>query len=205
MSADTLPPPQPPECLRRSYLSRGIKGGTIIAEDVFDLEEHRKRLLDPDGYRPQHCLNCSCHRNHAHCFRERILRQADSSQPPIVVQIRLFACACCGAIFTILPAFIARHLWRTWKTVESVVSGRERAPQTTTARWFSRLGSDALQLVQVFNVSIQGAVSEALVRSRPSIRALFVDVIKPFLRASSSHFARITAWIHRLAPGVRLM
>ena len=204
MSADTLAPPQPPRCLTRSYLSRGIKGGTIIAEDVFDLEEHRKRLLDPDSYRPPFCRNCSFHKSHAHCFRERILRPADRSQAPVVVLIRLFACAHCGAIFRILPAFIARHLWRAWKTVESVASGREKAPKTTTSRWLCRLRSDATQLVQVFAANIRGVVTEALVRWPPSTRAHFVDVIKAFLRARSSPFARTAAWIHRLAPGVRL-
>ncbi len=205
MSADTLAPPRPPKCLTRSYLSRRIKGGTIIAVDVLGLAEHRKRLLDPDSYRPEECRNCGWHKNHAHCFRERILRQADRSRSPVIVPIRLFSCPSCGAIFTILPAFIARHLWRAWKTVESVASGKERAPKTTMARWFSRLESDASQLVQVFTANLQGAVSEALVRSRPSIRALFVDVIKPFLQARFSVFAPIAAWIHRLTPGVRLM
>lgn len=205
MSANTLAPPQPPKCLTRSYLSRDIKGGTIIAEDVLDLHEHRRRLLDPDSYRPQHCRNCGGQKNHAHCFRERILRQADPRLPPLVVPIRLFSCASCGGVFTVLPAFIARHLWRAWKTVESVAKGKENAPKTTMARWFSRLESDASQLVQVFTAKLQSAVTEALMRVRPSVRALFVDVIKPFLRASSCGFAQLAAWIHRLAPGVRLM
>jgi hypothetical protein len=50
MSAATLSPPQPPGCLTRSYVSRGVRGGTIIAEDVYDLAEHRNRLADPDTY-----------------------------------------------------------------------------------------------------------------------------------------------------------
>ncbi len=205
MSADTLPPPQPPECLTRSYLSRGIKGGTIIAEDVLDLAEHQKRLLDPDNYRPEECRNCGCEKTHAHCFRERTLREVDPGEPPVIVAIRLFYCRSCGAVFTILPAFIARHLWRSWQTVGSVVSGKERAPKRTMARWLSRLQSDASQLVQVFTASVQGAVSDALLRSRPSVRSVFVTALGPLLGAGSFVFARLAAWIHRLAGGIRLM
>lgn len=205
MSADTLPPPRPPECLTRSYLSREIKGGTIIAEDVLDLAEHRKRLLDPDSYRPQQCRNCNHDKNHAHCFRRRCLRHSDSRRPPVIVEIRLYSCASCGAVFTILPAFIARHLWRAWNTVEGVASRREVAPKSTMARWFSRLRSDASQLVQVFTASAQGSVvSDALVRSQPRLRGAFVAALTPLL-GRASIFDRIAAWIHRLEAGVRLM
>lgn len=204
MSAGTLPPPQPPACLSRSYASREIKGGTIIAEDVLDLAEHQRRLLDPDNYRPEKCRSCG-EKTHAHCFRERTLREVDPGEPPVIVVIRLFFCRSCGAVFTILPAFIARHLWRAWKTVESVVSGKERAPKKTMARWLSRLHSDASQLVQVFTASVQGALSDALLRSQPSVRSVFISVLAPFLGTGSSVFARLAVWIHRLAAGVRLM
>ncbi len=205
MSADTLPPPQPPECLRRSYASRKIKGGTLIAEDVLDLREHEERLLDPDRYRPHACGNCARDKIHAHCFRERILREADPRQAPVIVAIRLFCCASCGAVFTILPAFIARHLWRAWKTVEGVAGGEEMAPKRTMARWLSRLQSNASQLVQVFTASVQGAASDALLRCQPSARRAFIAVVKPFLGARSCVFACIASWIHRLEAGVRLM
>lgn len=205
MSADTLSPPQPPGCLTRSYLSRGIKGGTIIAEDVLDVAEHQRRLLDPDSYRPEECRNCGHKKNHAHCFRERILREADPDRPPLVVAIRLFSCASCGAVFTVLPAFIARHLWRAWKTVERVAGGKERAPRTTQSRWLSRLQSDASQLVQLFVEGIQSPVSQALLGLRPRIRSLFVGVLAPFLGRRPSVFAVVAAWIHRIEAGVRLM
>ncbi len=111
----------------------------------------------------------------------------------------------CGAVFTVLPAFIARHLWRAWKTVERVARCEELAPKTTFARWCSRLQSAASQLVQVFTASVQGAVSGAILRSQPSIRKAFVAVVEPLLGARSSVFARLAAWIHRLEAGVRLM
>ncbi|MFQ5515900.1 MAG: hypothetical protein ACE5FG_15945 [Myxococcota bacterium] len=186
-------------------MSKGIKGGTIIAEDVLDLADHEERLLDPDSYRPEECRNCGHDKIHAHCFRERILREADPREPPLRVDIRLFSCASCRAVFTILPAFIARHLWRAWETVERVARGEDLAPKETMDRWFSRLESDASQLVQVFTASVQGAVSDALLRRRPSAREAFIALVKPFLGRRSSLFARLGAWIHRLEAGVRLM
>ncbi len=49
-----LSPPQAPKYLERLYPSTQ-KGVTLIAEDVTDLETHRQRLSDPDGYRPRCC------------------------------------------------------------------------------------------------------------------------------------------------------
>jgi hypothetical protein len=149
-------------CLVRSYKSRGVKGGTFIAEDVMDLETHLRRLLDPDAYRAVIglCPNCGGDCIHALCFRERILRPADSAERPLIVEIRLFRCAPrnCGAVFTVLPAFIARHLWRAWKTVEATSAGQQQPPETTRRRWLSRLASNASQLVQTFASLGQGVL-----------------------------------------------
>lgn len=205
MSADTLPPPQPPKCLTRSYLSRGVKGGTIICAEVLDLAEHRRRLADPDSYRPEKCRNCGHHKNHAHCFRERVLRPADRREPCLIVMIRLFCCASCRAVVTVLPAFIARHLWRAWETVERVLGAKQKAPPATRQRWLARLDSDASQLLRLLAASFQGEVVEALLRSRPSTRRAFIAVLQPFLGTGSSLFASLSAWIQRLEPGLRLM
>ncbi len=107
MSAATLPPPSPPICLTRSYKSRGQKGGTVIAEDVHDLQTHRKRLLDPDDYRSviTSCRACGTSRLHALCFRERVLRRGFGKAQEVET-VRLYRCALkpCGAVFTVLPA-----------------------------------------------------------------------------------------------------
>jgi len=211
MSTEALtPPPPPPVCLTRSYLSRGIKGGTIVAEDVLDLETHLRRLPDPDGYRccvcP--CPRCGSSRVHAHCFRERLLRPSDRRETPRSVTIRLYRCAApfCGAVFTVLPAFIARHLWRSWETVHEVVSHRTPAPSTTRRRWLSRLASDSSQLVQAFMVLALNGIREVLARRRVGgNRASFIQSVEAFLSGSSSPLGLIAAWIHRLQPGIRLM
>ena len=209
MSAVTLSPPRPPVCLTRSYVSRGIKGGTLIAEDVTTLEEHRRRLESPDGYRLAGCHACGCPTVHAYCFRERKLRPASPDEDPLIVEIRLFRCAerSCGAVFTVLPAFVARHLWRSWETVEEVVSGKDDSPpRRTLRRWVSRLGSDAWQLIEVFTASVTGTVTRLLTTPRPATRSGFVATLSRVLRSDQgSVFAAIAGWIHRLEAGIRLM
>jgi hypothetical protein len=50
MSTEVHPLPPSPACLTRSYASRGIKGGTVIAEEVIERSEHEKRLLGAPDY-----------------------------------------------------------------------------------------------------------------------------------------------------------
>jgi hypothetical protein len=176
---------------------------------VLDLEEHRKRLADPDDYRAVvgPCRSCGSERLHAHCFRERKLRPASPEDPPERVDVRLFRCATksCGAVFTVLPAFVARHLWRAWETVENVVRRNLKAPPVTAARWLARLESDASELADTFMSSGGPTVDERLSGSRPETRETFLEALKPLLRRLTSTFALTAAWIHRLEPGLRLM
>jgi hypothetical protein len=206
MSACTLPPPLPPVCLLRAYKSRGVKGGTVIAEDVRDLETHRQRLLDPDGYRPP-CWSCGS-KPHALCFRERILRPASPDERPLIERIRLYYCPACGAVFTVLPAVIARHLWRLWKTVEDVSTKGAEAPQTTTARWFSRLSSSAARLVQALLAVGSHLLGRKLTSLLGKVRTrweLVEAVIASNAVSVDQPFADLAGWIHRLEKGIRLM
>jgi hypothetical protein len=205
MSTEVHPLPPPPACLTRSYSSRGIKGGTVIAEEVLERNRHEELLLDPDGYREvvAPCASCGGEHLHAHCFRTRDLRPAARGAPAEVVTIRLYLCASCRAVFTVLPAFIARHLWRAWETVRSVVEGGVRAARTTARRWGARLRSDASQLVQLFMASVTGKVKTRLARLRPLARGDFLRALFP--AAEPSKFALAALWIHRLERGVRLM
>lgn len=205
MSAATLSPPQPPTCLSRTDLSRGIKGGTLIAEDVVDLQEHQRRLVDPAGYRPDSCSNCRGRRHHAHCFRERILRPPSPDAAPIIISVRLFICVFCRAVFTVLPAFVARNLWRDWHTVESVTRDGVAAPATTRRRWLARLRSSARQLLDVVSANLRHALTDTLTRVRPTTRASFIDTSTPFLLGKAASYARVAQLIHRLEPGIRLM
>jgi len=209
MSALTLPPPPSPIVLERSYKSRKIKGGTVIAEDILDLETHERKLLEPDEYRSVIgvCRACGLRILHAHCFRERVLRPASRSQSPRVATVRLFRCAAgkCGAVFTVLPAFIARHLWRAWTTVEEVAVKKARAPMATRRRWLARLGSSALGLVQLL-MALSAKLLPPPMRDRlakADTRHVLLAVLSPLL--GEERFASAAGWIHRLEPGIRLM
>ena len=211
MSTEVLPPPRPPVCLTRTYLSRGIKGGTVIAEDVHDLQTHEEKLLDPDSYRAYigPCRNSKCGSEtiHAHCFRERTLRPADSKNPEIV-EIRLFYCPICGAVFTVLPAFIARHLWRRWETVQEVHKGKAVVPRMTALRWQERLASDATQLVQGL-LALAGDLLKTKARellAKVRTRCRLVEVMRTVKAVGRKRpFAALAGWLHRILPGIRLM
>src|SRR4051812_38004858 len=58
MTDNRPPPPEPEDCLAESRASR-YKGGALITEDVHDLPTHRRRPMDPDGYRPDGCMHCA--------------------------------------------------------------------------------------------------------------------------------------------------
>jgi hypothetical protein len=114
------PPPEPEECLTRSRASR-FKGGTLIAEDVLDLATHLRRICDPDGYRPATCLRCGSRVLHVDDYLERTPLGAPGFPPVITIVRHACADSACGAVWRILPAFLARHLWRVWPTVERTV------------------------------------------------------------------------------------
>ena len=214
MSKQLLPPPRPPVCLTRSYESREVKGGTVIAEDVLDREVHRQKLLDPDDYRSYigPCSHCGHGKVHALCFRCRTLRPAESDRGVEEVDIRLYECPAdkCGAVFTVLPAFVARHLWRDWQTVEDVCEGKRKAPPRTTQRWYGRLISSAKQLVQLFKATVvqtlKGSLDWVKVLSENLTRGGFINTLWWSKAITPPNvFAQIAAWIHRVEPGVRLM
>ena len=219
MSAE-LPPPAPPSCLMKPYSGKPHqKGGTLIAEDVHDLEEHRSRLLDPDGYRPKSCPRCRHDVLHAHDHRFRTPRDQPRG---ISIVIRRYLCAAegCGACWQILPAFLARHLQRSWTTIEeaSMPEARsvdavnaaevamDRVPRTTRRRYVSRLASCASALKAAF-AAAGAAIDSVLARLGPLLtRAAFCRALAAggFL-PTSRRLAALSGWIHRLIPGLRLM
>jgi hypothetical protein len=208
MSRDWLPPP-PPECLVRSYPS-SQKGGTIIAEDVVDLETHRKRLCDPDGYRPERCLKCLCGRLHVHDYRERKLR---GQRDAVVARIARYVCWACGTVWRVLPVCIARWLPRTWRAVESRALGpppprsEPLVPERTVRRWRERLATAARHATQVLATSgdallehIAGTVGLEATRAE-----LALTHAGSICLVASQRLASLAALLHRLAPGARLM
>ena len=207
-------PPEPEACLTCSRASR-YNGGTLIAEDVQDLATHRQRMADPDGYRPDVCPRCGCHVLHVHDY----LRREPLGEPGVPSEIPIIRYICteptCEATWRILPAFLARHLWRVWPTVERTalptrptpVVDPAPIPKRTARRWRERLASAARQLVVLLAVS-GGALLEAIVQrtDHESTRFELVDVYAQMAATPSRRrLADLAALVHRLERGIRLM
>ncbi|MEE8191841.1 MAG: hypothetical protein V3T74_03795 [Gemmatimonadales bacterium] len=212
MSQHRLPPPDVEVCLVRLRPS-SQKGGTIIAEDVTDRATHERRICDPDGYRPPFCPNCWERTLHLHDYRWRILL-AEPGDP--VARVVRHECVGCAAIWQILPAFIARHLWRSWKVVEHALTGSGPAPTTrrwpavpgrTLRRWRARWLRSAQFLVQVFAVCGEAAWSAVTGELAPE--ATCADLITAYAAArrtpAGQLLAAVAALVYRLQPKVRLV
>jgi len=201
-------------CLVLSRVSR-YKGGTLIAEDVADLAMHLARLCRPGGYRPPWCPRCNGTTLHVHDYLERHLR---SEGECVVVRIIRYICAArdCAATWRMLPAFIARHLWRAWPVVERTVMARPptetsankpRIAASTARRWVARLHSPARQLVELLSAS-GAALLEAIAQrvGLDAARYRLVDVYAAIGRPDiGARLGALAVLTHRLERGIRLM
>jgi hypothetical protein len=190
-----------------------FKGGTLIAEDVHDLDAHQRRISDPDGYRPHRCPRCGHDVLHVHSYPERHPR-GEPGMPP-VVQVVQYRCAAneCRATWRILPMFLARHLWRVWETVERVALPGEApnagppVPERTRCRWSARLAAAARVLVVLLAVS-GGFVLEA-VAAQVGLDASRAEFVHAYAEQTAgprgARLAVVAALTHRLERGIRLM
>jgi hypothetical protein len=215
MSHDRLPPPKPEACLVRLRPS-SQKGGTIIAEEVTDRATHEQRLCSPDGYRPAFCPTCRARRLHVHDYRERRLR-AEPGAP--VAKVVRHACVGCTGIWQILPAFLARHLWRTWRVVEHALTGVgpppepgeqrawPRVPARTRRRWQARWRRPARVLTQI--LATCGETAWAALTAGLGPAATCADLVAAYAGAhtppAGQRLAAVAALLYRLQPRVRLM
>ncbi len=195
-------PPPPPKYLEQPYAS-SQKGGTLIAEDVIDLETHERRLCDPDGYRPSCCPRCGHGVLHVHDYRSRVLL-ADLEKAAITVVRYRCVGADCGARWLALPLLLARHLWRRWEVVQTTMLGRRpvkwpAVPARTGRRWRARWRMAGRRLTQVLAASGSPALEAAA--QRLGLWATRRDVVL----ALGLTLSCAAALVHRLAPGVRLM
>jgi hypothetical protein len=215
MSQDRLPPPASEACLVRLRPS-SQKGGTIVAEDVTDLATHERRLCDPDGYRPKFCPRCRETTLHVHDYRERVLR-AEPGRP--VASIVRHECVGCEAIWQVLPAFVARHLWRTWQVVEHTLRGARPAaseiearrfppvPERTRRRWRARWLRPARFVAQVLASCGEAAWAALAAGLEPA--ATCAELVAAYagatVTAAGHLLAGVAALIYRLQPKVRLV
>ena len=201
--------PAPAECLTRPYAAKpDQRGGTLIVEDAVGREEHRRRLIFPDGYRPARCPGCGHDRLHAHDFRERHLRGEGERET-----FRRFRCVGCGGVWLVLAAFMARHLHRSWRFVETATGeGPEKGPEAksraqapaparTLRRWLGRLLSSARCVAQALAASgvLLGRASESLSRTE-----LLAAMVRRGLLCAERPMAELAGWLHRVVPGLRL-
>ena len=213
MSRDRLPPPSAEACLVRLRPS-SQKGGTIIAEEVTDRATHDRRICDPDGYRPPFCPRCKERRLHVHDYRERVLR---SEAGESVAKVVRHVCTGCTAIWQILPAFIARHLWRSWRVVEQTLTGaRTRALEArrwpavagrTRRRWHSRWLRPAHFLVQLLATSGEAAWSAlaGVVATEVTCADFVAAYVDAQPTSAGQQLATVAALVYRLQPKVRLV
>jgi hypothetical protein len=196
-------PPATDTCLVFTDASRGQKGGTFIAEGVHELSVHEAMMKDPGSYRPAEC-RCGCTRLHLHDRRERRARGPGST----LVTVVIFLCADCFATWRVLPAFLARCLWRTWDVVEAALFD-EKCPTTvptrTVQRWRARLSQAAIAATQALVIS--GDPTLRAVGQRVGLDGARAALVVAYGEAIAlpSLLAPLAALLHRLSPGLRLM
>jgi hypothetical protein len=213
MSPQWAAPPAADRCLDSSYASRGPKGqkgGTLVDGSVLTLAAHEARLKDPSSYLPKEC-RCGCTRLHAHDRRTRTLRGTLAIDGGFaVVFILVFLCASCSATWRVLPAFLARLLWRTWETVANTLAeepppDQPKVPARTRQRWRARLGQAARTATQVLASS--GDAALRAVAQQVGLEARRQELVTAFAAAFTGGVVllRLAELLHRLAPGIRLM
>jgi hypothetical protein len=206
-------PPEPEECLICSRVSR-YKGGTLIAEDVHDDASHQERLAS-GGYVPGWCPRCEFAVLHVHDYVER--RPLGESDLPRVIRVVRYICAspACKATWRILPAFLPRHLWHRWRSVERTLlaptppprPSEKVIPKRTVARWHERLASAARQLVLLL-AACCGSLLETIAK-RTGLDATRYELVDAHTRQAGTPPGRrlgdLGALVHRLERGIRLM
>ena len=206
------PPPPPEECLSLGRKGK-YKGGTHIAEDVWTLQEHRKRLANADAYRPALCQACKGTRLQVH---DRPERHPRGLMMVAVIVVLRFICANpeCRATWRVLPAFLARQLWWGWdpiaRATQTDIAPPTEAPSPparTRQRWMARLRSSARQLVVL--LASRGTQALQAVAAAVGLNATRTALV----REHALHFGMPMAWqlatlaalVDRLERGIRLM
>ena len=202
MSNDLLPPPLPAACLWLRYSSNPQhKGGTLIAEDVLNVEAHNRRLRSPDGYRPEACPRCDHRKLHVHDYPER---------KTLALTLIRYLCPKCEATWRILPGFVARLLRWPWPVVEAKTVNpkpTQAVPDRTQRRWRARLRTAAQPLIELLQLkagivlSPLVSVADWMVCRRQLVRAYAEDKAVKV----GQQLAAVAAVLHQIEPGVRLM
>jgi hypothetical protein len=110
----------------------------------------------------------------------------------------------------VLPAFLARCLWRTWAVVAAVLFGQRRpdepkVPLRTRQRWRARLAQAARMSTQVLATS--GDATLRAVAQRVGLDGCRLSLVEGYAAvfADGAPLAPLAVLLHRLSPGIRLM
>lgn len=176
----------------------------MIAHELTTLRQQRQALAEPDLVRPDDCLTCGVGSLHVHERRERKLRGHPDGA---AISVLIFRCAQpgCRAVWRVLPAFLARHLWRAWSTVAEALNpateARSSVPKRTRTRWRARLRERAAVLVAVLGSSgPRSVVERAAALGSGALRHEVIDAFGGLARLPV-----LAARIHHLVRGVRVM
>ncbi len=186
---------------RRSF----FRGGTLIAAEITDVRTHVATLRKPDLVRPREgCPSCGRGRLYVHDRRERKIM---GNREVASVEILVFRCSWvqCRAVWRVLPAFLARHLRRTWSTVSDAIDpkmrGHSPVPRRTKQRWAARLHEAGSTIVYVLRTAGHGDVPLQVLDLDGNV--LRSDVINAF--GGPQHIAKLAAAVHRVCPNLRLL
>ena len=136
---------------------------------------------------------------------------------PLVVEVAQYRCAAaeCGATWRVLPLFLARHLWRAWKTVERVAlpgailspSTAPQVPARTRCRWRSRLAAAARVLVVLLAAS--GGLAFEAIAAQVGLDASRAELVRIYAEQTGvvqgARLAAVATLAQRLERGIRLM
>lgn len=190
------------------YFSRGypssVKGGTVIAAEVRDREDHEARLLDPEKYRPGPCRRCGG-KMHAHDFATR----RPIGEAP--VEIRRYTCPRCGGVVRVLPQFLARNLWRRWLVVEAALASWPGPPQSgkvssrSLRRWRARGRLPARPVLHAMSASGDPRLVQVVTRlGLEATRQELLAGLRPWM-STLAVYAAAAVLANLLLPGLRIM
>jgi len=147
---------------------------------------------------------------HLHDRRERKVRRGRGGGFTVVTVV-VFLCAKCSATWRVLPAFLARCLWRTWAVVAGAVGfSRRRAdepevPERTRQRWRGRLAQAARVPMQVLAAS--GNATLRALAQKAGLEGCRQALVNSYSTAfvGAAPLAALAELLHRLSQGIRLM
>ncbi len=139
---------------------------------------------------------------HIHDYRPRLLwgHAAESTE---IVRFRCSNRDECGAVVQVLPAFVARWLWRSWETVELAMEPAAPRPEAAAPELEFWVGPELLDRVR-FNVPLLGDDDRERDPKRPLKKPTFSKVTTKVKAQMADHpRATVLAFVDRATGDTR--